>query len=128
MNILEKWHHMVQSRDIKMLDELLAEDVAFYSPVIWSPQKGKQLTSMYLYAALEVLVGSDFKYVKEIVGKNQLCLEFKTTVDDIIINGVDLISLNEEGKIIEFKVMVRPLKGMMKLKEKMFELLQKSSI
>ena len=127
MKILEKWHQIVQLRDMSLLDELLADEVVFYSPVLWSPQEGKLLTMMYLSAAAEIIGGENFKYVKEIVTEHQACLEFSAKVGDIFINGVDIISTNEAGKIIEFKVMVRPLKGMMILKERMFELLQKQN-
>ena len=125
MEILKKWHQAIATRDISMLDEILADDVIFYSPVVWTPQEGKALATMYLSAAFYVLGGNDFKYVKEVVFGNIACLEFSTKVDDIIVNGVDIITTNEAGKIVEFKVMVRPLKGMTILKEKMFELMEK---
>ena len=125
MEILKKWHEAIATRDLSMLDEILADDVIFYSPVVWTPQEGKALATMYLSAAFYVLGGNDFKYVKEVISGNMACLEFSTKVDDIIVNGVDIITTNEAGKIVEFKVMVRPLKGMMILKEKMFELMEK---
>ena len=99
MEVLKKWHMAVESRDAALLDEILAEDVIFYSPVLWSAQKGKDLTKMYLTAAIHVIGGKDFKYVKEIVGKNQACLEFTTKIGETIVNGVDIITTNEEGKI-----------------------------
>ena len=125
MELLKKWHKAIETRDINVLDEILADDVTFYSPVVWTPQEGKALTTMYLSAAFYVLGGNDFKYVKEVISGNIACLEFSTKVDDIVVNGVDIITTNEAGKIVEFKVMVRPLKGMMILKEKMFELMEK---
>jgi hypothetical protein len=123
---VEKWHQIVDNRDEKALDELLHDDVMFYSPVVFTPQKGKKMTKAYLLAALEVLVSpeANFSYVKETIDTNKCVLEFNATIDGIIINGVDMISLNEEGKIIEFKVMVRPLQGMNKLHEKMGEMLK----
>lgn len=125
METLKKWHAAVQNRDISIVDEILAEDVVFHSPVVWTPQKGKEITKMYLFAAMHIIGGKDFTYVKEIVSSHQACLEFTTKIGDIIINGVDIITFNDDEKIIEFKVMVRPMKGMMELKEKMFELMQK---
>jgi hypothetical protein len=124
MDVLQKWHRAIETKDLSILDEILAEDVIFYSPVLWSPQKGKALTKMYLTAAFYVLGGNDFRYVKEIISDNMACLEFTTIVDDSEIEGVDIISINDEGKIIEFKVMVRPIRGMMVLKEKMVELME----
>ena len=127
MDTIKKWHKAVHDRDINILDEILAEDVVFHSPVVWTPQEGKEITKMYLFAAMHIIGGKDFTYVKEIQTKKYACLEFTTKIDDIIINGVDIITFNETGQIIEFKVMVRPLKGMMILKEKMFEMMQKMS-
>lgn len=124
MELLKTWHQAVQSRDPKMLNEIIAEDVVFFSPVVWQAQEGKFLTIMYLTAALHVLGGENFKYVKEIVSDNQACLEFTTKIGEIVVNGVDIITFNDEGKITEFKVMVRPYKAMMVLKEKMLEMMQ----
>ncbi len=124
MEVLEKWYEGVKTMNPSILDDILAKDVVFHSPVVWSPQEGKMLTSMYLTAAMFVLGKSNFKYVKEIVSEKYACLEFIAEIDGITINGVDIISFNDEGKIIEFKVMVRPMQGMMKLKEKMAELMQ----
>ena len=125
MSGLEKWHEAVKNRDISALDDILADDVVFYSPVVWKPQHGIDLTKLYLSAAMYVLGNEDFQYEREIVDKNQACLEFTTKVDETIINGIDMITFNEEEKIVEFKVMVRPLRAMMTLKEKMLELMQK---
>ena len=124
-NLINKWHKAILERDFNVLDDILADDVVFYSPVLFTEQRGKTITKMYLTAAFHVLGGEEFKYHKEIISGNQACLEFSTAIGDIIINGVDIITTNEEGKIIEFKVMVRPLKAMMAMKEKMYELLQK---
>jgi hypothetical protein len=124
MEVLKKWHQAVQQRDAGILDEILADDVVFFSPVVWTGQRGKALTKLYLTAAMHVIGNDDFKYVKEIVSENQACLEFHSKLGDMMINGVDIITCNDKNKIIEFKVMVRPYKGMMVLKEKMFELMQ----
>lgn len=124
MSPIQKWHNAIHNRDLSLLDELLAEEVVFHSPVVWTPQEGKALTTMYLTAAFYVLGGEDFKYAKEIVADKQACLEFNTKIDDTVINGVDIITFNDTGQIIEFKVMVRPLRAINTLKEKMFELMQ----
>jgi len=124
MKYLDKWHHAVKTKDVNILDDLLDDDVVFHSPVVWTPQAGKQITKMYLAAALYVIANEDFRYVNEITSANQASLEFSTKIGDIIVNGVDLITFNEEGKIIEFKVMVRPYKGMLAVKDKMFEMMK----
>lgn len=127
MDTIKKWHKAVEDRDISILDEILAEDVVFHSPVVWTPQKGKDITKMYLFAAMHIIGNKDFKYEKEVQSEDLACLEFTTKIGDTVINGIDIISFNEEGLITEFKVMVRPMKGMMVLKDKMFEMMQNMS-
>ncbi|MHB1105562.1 MAG: hypothetical protein ACYCZ2_04290, partial [Lutibacter sp.] len=85
------------------------------------------ITKLYLMAALEVFGGenADFKYVNQVIDNNQFILEFTTIIDGVTVNGVDMIAVNDEGKIISFKVMVRPLKAITKVHEKMGEMLEK---
>lgn len=118
-NPIDAWHQLIASRNPASLDALLAEDVVFHSPVLFKPQRGKALTSMYLHAAFDVLVNNSFHYVREVLDKNNAVLEFVATVDGIEINGVDMICWNDSGLIIDFKVMLRPMKGIEKLREKM---------
>ena len=126
MELIEKWHQVMQQRDFEQLDAILADEVVMYSPVVFTPQKGKAITKLYLTAAAHVIGNDQFKYTREIVGEREACLEFETEVDGLFINGVDLINWNEEGQITSFKVMIRPLKavnavwqGMGKLLEQM---------
>jgi SnoaL-like domain len=112
------WHAVAASRDRAGLDELLADDVVFESPVVHTPQRGKALTTKYLTAAPEVLA-LEFRYVGQWIGETSGVLEFVAIVDGITINGVDMIGWDEEGRIVSFKVMVRPLKGMEVLRAKM---------
>jgi hypothetical protein len=124
---IKNWHQFLDTRNPKILDELLANDVIFYSPIVWTPQEGKQITKLYLIAALEVFGGekSNFTYVKKVIDKNNFFLEFTTTIDGVTVNGIDMIEVNDEGKIISFKVMVRPLKAVNIVHEKMGEMLEK---
>ena len=124
---LKNWHTFLETRNPKILVELLLNDVIFYSPIVWAPQEGKQITILYLMAALEVFGGenSNFTYVKQVIDKNNFFLEFTTMIDGITVNGIDMIELNDEGKIISFKVMIRPLKAINKVHEKMGEMLEK---
>ena len=124
---LKKWHQFVETKNHKILDELLASDVIFHSPIVWTPQEGQWITKAYLIAASEVLgaENSDFTYISEVINKNKCILEFTTLIDGISINGVDMIEINNEGKIICFKVMIRPLKAVNKIHEKMGEMLEK---
>ena len=109
---IENWHRVVKSKDPKGLDDILADDVVFQSPVVHTPQRGKEITMAYLTAAMHVLSNDDrFRYVGEWFGPDSAILEFETEIDGIVINGIDMIGWNEGGKIDRFKVMVRPLKA-----------------
>ena len=123
---IKKWHNFIKDPNPLILDELLDENVVFYSPVLHAPQNGKELTKFYLTAAAAILNKGSFTYIKEIEDKNELVLEFNATIDGIIIDGIDMITFNDEGKIIAFKVMLRPLQGLNKVKELMFEAIQNS--
>lgn len=109
--VVERWHEIVARRDPAALDGILADEVVFHSPVVHTPQAGKALTRMYLQAAMQVLVNERFRYVGEWYGTDGAVLEFRTAIDGIEIDGVDMIAWDEDGMITEFKVMVRPLKA-----------------
>ena len=116
-------HIGVPGGDPRALRDLLAEDAVFHSPVVHTPQEGRDKVFAYLHAASHVLGGDDFRYLREIVDGNQAVLEFQSILDGIQINGVDIIRWNADGKIEDFKVMVRPLKAINKVWEKMAEML-----
>ena len=120
---LDAWHHMVRTNDPSGLSDLVAEDAVFHSPVVHSAQHGRKLTVMYLSAAFQVFFNPTFRYVREIVGPTDAMLEFETEIDGILVNGVDIITWNDAGRIVAFKVMVRPLKGMNIIHQKMGEML-----
>jgi len=108
---VKKWHAMLEAQDVSRLDGLLAENVVFHSPVVHTPQRGKALTTLYLTAAYQVLLGSGFHYVREVTNETDAILEFEAEINGIHINGVDMMHWNAAGKIDDFKVMVRPLKA-----------------
>ena len=124
-NPLEKWHQLVKSKDPILLDEILADDAVFHSPVVHTPQVGKPVVKLYLMGAAQVLGGESFKYVREMVDGNDALLEFELELDGIHMNGIDLIRWNDDGKITDFKVMVRPLKAVNLIHQKMGEMLEK---
>lgn len=124
-NPITAWHQIVEQRDMSGLSDILADDVVFHSPVIHTPQAGKALTIMYLSAAAWLLLNGTFRYVREVVGPHDAVLEFMSEIDGITINGVDLIKWNADGKIVEFKVMIRPLKAIEIIRQKMAEMTQK---
>lgn len=122
---LAKWHaYMDAGGDPALLADLLAEDAVFHSPVVHTPQKGKTIVMAYLVAASHVLGNDKFHYARELVDGDEMMLEFVTELDGISINGVDIIRFNSEGKISDFKVMVRPLKAINKVWEMMGAQLQ----
>jgi SnoaL-like domain len=126
-NTLKTWHELVQTQNPAGLDDLLHEDVVFHSPVVHAPQQGKQITQMYLTAAFHVLFSGEFTYVREVVGEREAVLEFTTVIDGITLNGVDIITWGEDGRITEFKVMVRPLKAVNLIHQMMAAMLKKSA-
>lgn len=116
---IQTWHKSIANQDASILDSLLAEDVVFYSPVVFTPQEGKAITTVYLTAALHVLGGEKFRYVREVYGGNDAVLEFETELDGLYLNGVDMISWNDDNQITSFKVMVRPLQAIQKIHQLM---------
>lgn len=144
--VMDNWNAHLRGEYPGGLDELLHEDCVFWSPIVFSGQRGRELTKLYLGAAGNVLPGDDasagsgptdtapsgadgdegkFRYVKKVLDGNHAVLEFETMVDGIAVNGVDIITCDDDGKIIEFKVMIRPLKAINKVHENMKAMLEK---
>lgn len=114
-----RWHAYVAARDPALLDALIADECVFTSPAVHTPQAGKAITVKYLAAALRVLGVDAFRYTGEWRSERSAVLEFETEVDGLAVNGVDIMSWDGAGKITSFKVMVRPIKGLMKVVERM---------
>lgn len=121
---LATWHRLVRTQDASGLQAWLADDAVFHSPVVHTPQRGRALVVAYLSAAFQVFFNPSFRYVREIVGASDAMLEFETEIDGIAVNGVDLIRWNEAGRVVEFKVMVRPLKAINLVHQRMAAMLQ----
>jgi hypothetical protein len=121
---LETWHRLVRTQDPSGLNALLEETAVFHSPVVHAPQHGKALVAAYLSAAFTVFFNPTFRYVREIVGASDAMLEFETEIDGVFVNGVDLIKWNDAGRIVEFKVMIRPLKAVNLIHQRMAAMLQ----
>lgn len=112
-NGLAAWHgYMESGGDPARLAAILDDEVVFESPVVHTPQRGKAITTKYLLSAAQVLGGSNFRYVGEWRNADSAILEFEQEIDGIKIDGIDMIWWNDAGKIVRFKVMVRPLKAM----------------
>ena len=125
--VVERWHAYLRGELPGGLDELLDDEVVFYSPIVYTPQRGKAITALYLQAAKQTLPGdqspsgpeggtsggsgTSFRYTKSVLAGDTAVLEFETSVGGTYVNGVDIIRGNEEGRIVEFRVMIRPLQG-----------------
>ena len=126
MTALDKWYGYMKSHDSAALWDLLHPDAVFESPVVHTPQRGRDITFKYLVGAGQVLGGPGFKYVGEWRSDSGAVLEFEKEIDGIVINGVDIITFADD-KITHFKVMVRPLKAMNLLHQLMGAQLAKSA-
>ena len=123
---IARWHRYLGGELPGGLDELLADDVVFYSPVVYTPQRGKAVTTQYLRAASGTLAGGEggtFRYTKEVLAGDTAVLEFETSVDGRYVNGVDIVRCDDAGRIVEFRVMMRPLQGIQAVHEEMGRLL-----
>jgi hypothetical protein len=141
-DVIHRWHEYMRGRLPGGLDELLHDDVVFLSPVVFTPQRGKAITTLYLEAAAKALPGDSagsvseaitadpdsskggFRYVKEVLDGHTAMLEFETTVDGKYVNGVDIITCDDDGRIVEFKVMVRPLQAVNSVHAQMGRMLE----
>jgi hypothetical protein len=132
---IANWHRNLRGELPGGLDALLADDCVFHSPIVFTPQKGKALTKLYLTAAgstfggepgaKKAAVGGEFRYVKEVLQGRTAVLEFETRVDGKVVNGVDIITCDDQGKIVEFKVMIRPLQAVNLMHQKMAAMLER---
>lgn len=122
---LSLWHKFVETQDAVILDELLAENVQFHSPFVWKPKDGKAITKIILTTVTQVF--KDFRYVREILDGNNWALEFEAKIGELTLRGVDLIQLNDEGKIIDFEVMIRPANALQALGMEMGRRLERNT-
>lgn len=118
--VVQKWERFLAGELPEGLDGLLADDVVFYSPIVYTPQRGKDITTMYLQAAAQTLPGDGaFRYTKQVLAGDVAVLEFETTVGGKYVNGVDIIRCDDAGLIVEFRVMLRPLQAINLVHEQM---------
>jgi hypothetical protein len=141
-DVIERWHRWLRGDLPGGLDELLHEECVFYSPIVFTPQRGRSLTKLYLEAASHTLPGdasggaiSDpggpddgsgrFRYTKKVLAGDTAVLEFETTVQGLYVNGVDIIVCDDDGRIVEFRVMIRPLRAVNLVHEQMRAMLER---
>lgn len=122
--VIQRWISIMENGRTDELDALIADDAVFYSPAVFTPQQGRSKTLMYLKAAAKVFGVNDFRYTELWFNDQSAILEFAVTIDDIHVNGIDMIHWNDEGQIVSFKVMLRPLKALQAIIPAMAELLQ----
>jgi hypothetical protein len=136
-HVVAQWHAYLRGELPGGLDELLDDEVVFYSPIVFTPQRGKRITSLYLQAAAQTFPGDgaasspegtgqggSFHYTKTVLGDDTAILEFETTMEGRYVNGVDIIRCNEAGRIIEFRVMIRPLQAVNLVHQQMAAMLE----
>ena len=111
MTTLDNWYDYVKSRDRAVLWDALHPDAVFESPVVHTQQRGRDITFKYLSSAVKVLGGPSFAFVGEWRSDTGAVVEFEGEIEGIKINGVDIITIGDDGRITKFKVMVRPLKA-----------------
>lgn len=122
--VIQRWIAIIENRRTDELEALLAEDAVFYSPAVFTPQEGRATTLSYLTAAVKLFGDSDFRYVGEWFSQRSAVLEFVADIDGVHVNGVDVIKWNGDEKIVEFKVLIRPLKALQSVMAAMAQLLQ----
>lgn len=120
---LSEWHEFVKTQNAEILDEILDDDVKFHSPFVWKPKDGKSMAIKILTTVTTVF--ENFRYVREIVGEKDCVLEFEANIGELALRGVDLIKIGDDGKIIDFEVMVRPANVLQVLGMEMNERLSK---
>jgi hypothetical protein len=122
--VIERWIAVIENGHIDELEALLAEDAVFYSPAVFTPQEGRAKTLAYLTAAVKLFGDSDFRYIGQWFADRSAVLEFVADIDGIHVNGVDVIRWNDDQKIVQFKVLLRPLKALQTVIPAMAQLLQ----
>jgi hypothetical protein len=148
---LDRWHEFLRTGDAAMLDGILHDDCVFSSPIVFTPQEGKEVTKLYLTAAGNTLGGDSspspeadrvartfkhpsgaewdgrFRYARIIREGHHGVLEFETTISGLYVNGVDMITCDDDGRIVDFKVMIRPLQAVNAVHEQMKAMLESLS-
>ena len=121
--VIERWLRVIETGQTAQLDDLLAEDAVFYSPAVFTPQRGRAVAVGYLRAAEHMFSGTGFHYVEKWIGADSAVLHFAAEIDGLSVEGIDMIHWNDDGKITAFTVMIRPFKALQGVMGKMAELL-----
>jgi hypothetical protein len=123
-NSIKLWHQFVATQNSEILQSIMADEVKFHSPFVWKPKEGKLMTIKILETAASIF--EDFRYVREMANESNLALEFEAKIGDLTLRGVDLIEFRDDGKIVDFEVMIRPANALQVLGMEMGKRLQAS--
>jgi len=126
-DVITRWLSFLESGDTTLLDDLLADDVTFRSPAVFTPQEGRATTRAYLLAAEKMFADSGFHYVEHWYNDRSAILQFRADLDGVKVEGIDMIAWSDAGKIVSFTVMIRPLKALQSVIPRMGELLAAQS-
>lgn len=121
--VVDRWLDVIENGHTTDLDDLLAEDAIFYSPAVFTPQRGRATAAAYLRAAERMFAGTGFHYVSTWIDTNSAVLEFAAELDGVAVEGVDILHWNDVGQLTTVKVMIRPFKAIQTVIAKMAELL-----
>jgi hypothetical protein len=113
--VIQRWIDIIENARTDPLDDLLADDAVFYPPVVFTPLEGKAKTAAALRAAVELFAGTGIHYVEQWFADRSAVIEFAAEIDGVQVNGVDIIHLNDDAKIVSFMVMMRPLKALQEM-------------
>jgi len=116
---LDEWHRIIAEKDVAALSAIVHPDAVFRSPMVYKPYHGRDTLVFVLSQVIEIF--EDFTYHREMMSEDgrSAFLEFTTNVGDKSLKGLDLITFDEDGKITEFEVLIRPMSGLMALAEQM---------
>lgn len=126
-NPIEIWHKTILDNDPSELFSILDDSFQFYSPAVFK-SKEKYMGYIYLLAASQSFLTSDFKYTREIIDKEQAVLEFECTMGGVTVNGIDMFKWNSDNKLTEMKVMIRTEKALEAVKQEMTKNLSKPEL
>ena len=116
-DFLTRWHAMIESGDSRALPDMLAEDVEFRSPFAFTPYRGRRAVTGLLQTVIQVF--GEFRYHRQFVAGDSAALEFSAYIGDLSLKGIDLIRLGDDGRIVDFEVMIRPANALLALGEEM---------
>lgn len=122
----DRFRAAAESKDFSQLEEIAAEDVTFRSPVVFKPYEGRQALTALLSAVVQVF--EDFRYVEQVESGRSAVLVFKARVGERELDGVDVLSFDEQGRVVELMVMVRPMSGVQALAEAMQRKLEEAGV